>query len=306
MRVSVNPTYYCNFRCSFCYLTNAQLGDHLIIGNDVLAKCLDEIAQHEEITGIDLYGGEIGTLPMQTYRNLKETIRNYYKGPINIITNFSRIHEGFHDDDVTISVSYDFDARQAHKSVWNNMLAFPRELSILILASKNLIQKDVSEMIQQLNMLRNLIAVEIKPYSTNQANQDDITFREYEEFVKKWIEYPDKHFEFVNEFLIEDSLAKASNSFSDDHIYITPRGKFGVLEFDKDDNEFFLELNTFEEYQKWAFKEKVRVAANSFCGSCEYFGNCLSEHLREVKDLDNSCNGFKGLLDWYKNERMEN
>ena len=27
MNLSINPTYYCNFRCDFCYLTPEQLGD---------------------------------------------------------------------------------------------------------------------------------------------------------------------------------------------------------------------------------------------------------------------------------------
>jgi hypothetical protein len=63
-----------------------------------------------------------------------------------------------------------------------------------------------------------------------------------------------------------------------------------------------LEYNTFEEYLQWTEKEKQRVQRNKFCSNCEYFGKCLSEHLREVKDLQNSCNGFKLLLDWYKND----
>jgi hypothetical protein len=64
-------------------------------------------------------------------------------------------------------------------------------------------------------------------------------------------------------------------------------------------------LDHIYQYEDWVQREKGRVAANGYCGTCEYFGKCLSEHLREVKDMTNSCNGFKGLLDWYKNERME-
>jgi hypothetical protein len=108
----------------------------------------------------------------------------------------------------------------------------------------------------------------------------------------------------VNQLLIESVLDKTRNSFSDDHIYITPEGKYGVLEFDLNDNEFFLEYNTLEEYWQWCEKEKHRVGLNKYCSSCEYYGNCLSEHLREVKSLEESCNGFKHLIDWYKNDRF--
>ena len=78
-----------------------------------------------------------------------------------------------------------------------------------------------------------------------------------------------------------------------------------MLEFDPSDNEFFLELDSFRDYVIWTGKEKITVALNDYCSNCEYYGHCLSEHLREVKDLENSCNGFKHLLDWYQDERAQ-
>ena len=60
-----------------------------------------------------------------------------------------------------------------------------------------------------------------------------------------------KKFDFINEARIIDSLEGRYNA-SNNHIYITPNGKFGVLEFDKNDNEYFKELDTFEEYEEWA------------------------------------------------------
>ncbi len=49
---------------------------------------------------------------------------------------------------------------------------------------------------------------------------------------------------------------------------------------------------------------KEKVGMSDICKSCKYFGHCLTEHYRYVENLDNGCNGYKGLLDWY--ERMEN
>jgi hypothetical protein len=174
-----------------------------------------------------------------------------------------------------------------------------------MLASPRLIEKDVAEMIETLNLLPNLQSVEIKPYSTNQSNQHTVYYTQFEEFVKSFLQYPNKKFEFVNEKLINNVLDKTRNSFSDDHVYITPSGNYGVLEFDLNDNEFFLEYETLEQYFKWCETEKARVNRNKYCSDCEYFGNCLSEHLREVKSLEHSCNGFKLLIDWYKNGRVE-
>lgn len=306
MIVSINPTYYCNFRCHFCYLTPKQLSDRNLLSLDILENKLIEILSYTQIDHVDLYGGEIGLLSENYVENLKKTLHNYNIKSININTNLSMVNSVILDEDFYISVSYDFDVREQHERVWTNMIKLSRPFSVLILASDKMIQKNVDDMIIQLNSLTNIQSVEIKPYSENQANCLPVSFKDYEEFIKKWItsKVP-KNFEFVNEYLISDVIDKRRNSFSDDHVYITPEGKFAVLEFDLNDREYFLQYEKFEEYLSWCEKEKLRVSKNKFCSKCEYFGNCLSEHLREVKNLDNGCNGFKHLIDWYKNGRVE-
>lgn len=300
MNLSINPTYYCNFRCHFCYLTEQQLSDRQLLDLNILNNRLQEVSSHSKIEHVDLYGGEIGLLPENYVQDLKSLLRFYGVDSININTNLSMVNKTLIDDDFYLSVSYDFSVREQSERVWNNMFKLERPFSILMLASNKLIGLDVDDMIMQLNLLKNLQSVEIKPYSENQANQLNVTFKDFEEFVKKWITSPiEKKFNFINEQLIEDVLLKEKNSFSDDHIYITPSGNFAVLEFDLNDREYFLHCETFEDYLRWCEKEKERVSKNKFCSSCEYFGNCLSEHLREVKDLKNSCNGFKNLISWY-------
>jgi hypothetical protein len=269
----------------------------------ILQQRLSEISVYSKIDQIDIYGGEIGLLPNNYFNELKEVCQLHGVASLNIITNLSVINDITLDPDCFVSVSYDFDAREKHELVWKNMTMLPRPFSILMLAGEDLIEKNVDDMINRLNLLSNLESVEIKPYSSNQANQQSVSFKDYEEFVKQWITSDvEKKFTLVNELLIQDVIGGHSNSFSDDHVYITPSGNYAALEFDLNDNEFFLEYNTFEEYLQWTEKEKQRVQRNKFCSNCEYFGKCLSEHLREVKDLQNSCNGFKLLLDWYKND----
>jgi hypothetical protein len=199
----------------------------------------------------------------------------------------------------------DWEAREKSDKVYQNMLLSPVPIAVLVLAGPAVLKMDVDELIQSMNLCSSVDSVEIKPYSINQANNHNVSHADYEEFVKKWIESPvKKNFEFINEYYIRDVISKDRNAFSDDHVYITPNGNFGVLEFDLNDNEFFLEYDSLEEYFKWCETEKVRVTKNKYCKNCEYYGNCLSEHLREVKSLEHSCNGFKNLIDWYA--RLEN
>ncbi len=296
MIVSVNPSYFCNFRCDFCYLSTKQLGDQKQISFDKLDELLSQVP---DIEHIDLYGGEVGAMKKSYFYGIKDVIRKYYSGEISINTNYSMMHPGFFDDDVYLSVSYDFEAREKSELVFQNMLMSTVPIAVLILASPKVLKKDVSEMINMLNMCSSITSVEIKPYSINQANAHNVTHKDFEDFVIKWLKLKDNmKFEFVNEDRIIESTKGRYNAFSDDHIYITPSGKFGVLEFDEEDKEFFLELDSWEQYIDWTNKEKKEMIS-PICASCTYFGNCLTEHYRYVKDLDNSCNGYRGLLDWY-------
>jgi sulfatase maturation enzyme AslB (radical SAM superfamily) len=299
--ISINPSYFCNFRCNFCYLTETQLSDTKKISLERLDELLGQVPK---IDYIDLYGGEIGALKKSYFYGMKDTIRKHYDGEINIITNYSMLHEGFYDDDVSLSVSYDFEAREKSDLVFRNMLLSPVPIAVLILASKNVLQKDVEEMIGLLNMCSAITSVEIKPYSINQANADNVTHKDYEDFVKKWLEAKtEKLFQFINEEKIQASLAKEYNAFSDDHIYITPNGKFGVLEFDGEDREYFLELDSWDDYLEWTRKEKETISP--LCKQCPYFGNCLTEHYRYVESLENGCNGYRGLLEYYEGMETE-
>lgn len=300
INISLNPTYLCNFRCEFCYLTPEQLADKKKIDLDRLIEMLHEIkGAGYRINMLDLYGGEIGLLSDEYLEHMRKILMYAGAGDVNVITNLYKIHPYFLHPNVQLSVSFDFEARERHEQVLSNIIKIPKDIAILMLASPKLMEQDVEKMIRVFNGIKNIASVEIKPYSSNQANTLACTDKDFEEFVKKWItSKTQKEFTFVNEEKIRESLREDYSAYSDNHIYITPNGKFGVLEFDSNDNEFFLELDTFQEYLAWSEKEKLRVKANPICGSCPYLGTCLTEHYRDVKSLENSCNGFKHLLDW--------
>ena len=136
-----------------------------------------------KIDHIDLYGGEIGALKKDYYYEIKSVIRKHYNDYININTNFSMLDDRFFEDDITLSVSYDFSAREKSKLVFQNMLMSPKPISVLVLASEEVLKLDINSMIKQLNMCKSIISVEIKPYSTNQANKHVVTHKDFENFV---------------------------------------------------------------------------------------------------------------------------
>jgi len=303
MQLSINPTYFCNFSCSHCYLGTANLQDKLKLDLSKLKLILEDISNHTEITHVDLYGGEIGLLPQEYLKELESTIEPFYQGVINIITNFSNIHPFFSQDNVEITVSYDYIYREHHQKVLSNIVKFEYPIHIIVLAIDDIINnadKDIPIMHEMFSTLGNVRTVEIKPYSGNQYNQQSSTYLDYEEYIEKWLRLKGDY-ELVNRNKIEDCLEGISSSYSDDHIYITPKGNISILDFDDDNNnELFLEVDNFQDYLSWCKKEKEKVINNNICNSCEFLGHCLSEHLKNVKSLENSCNGFINLLSNYK------
>lgn len=293
INVSVNPTYLCNFRCPFCYLTPEQLSDRKRLDLDKLDQLLSDI---EEVGMVDIYGGEIALLGNSYLEAMDKVIRKY-TDDINVISNLSIVDKYFLREDVILSVSFDFDARESHYKVLSNLRKMDKEVAILMLASPKLLGLDVGKMIEELNRLRNIVSVEIKPYSTNQANSLQVSDLDFEKFIMKWMTSPvEKNFKFVNDLNIQASLRGEYSAFSDNHVYITPEGKYAVLEFDRNGKEFFLEMNSISEYKAWTQLERGRVNANSECSKCEFLGKCLTEHYRDVKEGADSCNGYRNLL----------
>lgn len=309
--VSVNPTTLCNFSCDFCYLSSEQLQDKNRIDLSVLDKRLEEVSNHHKIYTVDLYGGEVSLLPIKYAEKMVDIIDKYTDN-INVITNMSRsINKTpwLLRKNITLSVSWDYTCRERWDEVLRNIIETPKQIHILMLVSECVINWSIhmiDEVSNILNNVGNIVSMELKPYSVNQNNCLPVTHDKFEQFVKKWIIHnpaKSRQYEFVNINNIENSLSKQKSSWSDDHVYILPSGKFAVLDFDEHNKEHFTELNTYEEYIEWTIKEKNKSSNNTICNNCPYYGHCLSEHLQNVNSLQHSCNGFRNLLNWYENER---
>jgi hypothetical protein len=181
------------------------------------------------------------------------------------------------------------------------ILTYDGDINILMVATPCILSKNVDELIQQLNLATNIRSVDIKSYSSSQHNELPITWKDYELFLQKWISSPiPKQFECVVERNLLQCLMGQRTAWNDDHVFINPNGKFSIIEYDSNDREFFKELDNIDEFKKHADSEKQRVMNNVFCSSCPWLGRCLTEQYRNVLNINNGCNGFRGLIEWYK------
>jgi MoaA/NifB/PqqE/SkfB family radical SAM enzyme len=299
--LSINPLYLCNFKCPFCYLSTEQLNDKKIIDSNQLFNKLTEISKIRKISHIDLYGGEISLIPEPKFNEIISIIKIFYHDKINIVTNYYATPKYFEREDITLSVSWDYRGREKYLKVYENMLNANKSIHLLFLANLDIIhatKSEISNIISLLNALPKLSSVEIKPYSMSVFNMTTTNFRDHEDFVQRWIDQSKSmKFEFINLKKIQASLEKKYSSWSDNHLYITPKSELAVLDFDEREREYFKVVHSMDEYQNWFENEKQKHTNNSYCKNCKYLGHCLSEHLQEVKDLTNSCNGFFNLLE---------
>ena len=301
--VSINPSFHCNFRCSHCYLSKDQLSDRTRLDLDLLKIQLNEISNSFEISHIDLYGGEIGILPIEYLLKLDSILRKYTDS-INVITNLRIINPYFLKKDVSISVSYDFEFRQDSLIVFDNIQKLNKPVSVLTLAIPEILHKDPIEMISFLNLSTNIQSWEIKKYSSNFSNDLNIPQLKFEAFIELLLSKINlMNYKFINKEQIESCLNSTYISNSSNHIYITPKNTFAVLDF-ANNLEFFNELASFDQYKKWVLKEQELISNNVYCKACKYYdkinkvSRCYTEHVRvPVKDPNVfSCDGSLKLL----------
>ena len=298
LNLSINPTYLCNLRCNFCYLTPTQLSDTKKLDIGRLDEMLFEIGK---IDHVDLYGGEISTLPEKYQKSLLTGIRKHYSGDININTNLIKVSPLLSEAGVITSVSFDGPARERWDVTLSNMAMLNHPFAVLILCSPKVLEFGAQALYDMLSGFSNLISVEIKPYSSNQSNALGVSYVDFEQYVKEWVILSNGAlFDFQNINRLTETLSGKYSAYSDNHVYITPNGKYAVLEFDLNDNEYFLQLDSMADVAAWAADERVKVSTASYCSSCEYLGRCLTEHYRHVDSVDNSCNGFYSLIKWWE------
>ena len=303
VNVQVNPSYLCNFRCHFCYLTEEQLSSKDLIPLEKIEGYLKEITQYREIDIIDLYGGEISLLPKGYVEELLPLLVSYCNR-FNALTNLSTIRDWFYYPFINLCISYDFDAREQHDKVFNNLLELTsngRSFALNLLATPHVMSLDTDEMAKKLSLLTTLEVVEVKPYSTNQANSFNYSFLDYQEFLIRFIDSCTKYNVPCNNLeLVYLALEGETHDYTSSNLFISPTG-LAVLDFDLNGREYFRHFPDFPSVLKWGEREEERIK-HSFCGYCKYLNRCLTEHLGEVKNLDNGCSGLYHLLEHYENK----
>lgn len=296
MNVTVCPTFY---PMNFITKERDVLDDPLPL--DVLEERLRELVAYREIKHIDVMGGEISNLPYDYFVMLMKTLHKFHDGKPNIYSDLDQLASFLKapNPPFTLSVIMNEDEKVHH--TMTNLLQIPYEVEMVVLIRKHHTLADDNQIVttvDSLNRVQNVWSVLFQPYSTSPYLKESLTYKEFEDFLKRFIRSDTFGKVMMNRKMIEQAIRGERKSYASNHVYITPQGKYAVVSYSEP--EALTTFNTFEQYLDYCEDELRVVAGNPFCGHCPYVGHCLTEGYQRVQSLDHSCNGYRLLLDWYK------
>lgn len=302
--VSVQPTFYCNLKCSYCYLGNLR-NKPKILNLEILDKRLKEILFNTEVTTIDIFGGEVSTLSKSYLEDLFITCLKYCDC-INVTSNFSNLEildtlEKYPQINFSLSWNEERPDCSRIEEILNNQNKYfcsQNNKQILTVALPSLLQKDPIEILNKFEKWK--LPVTILRYFSSQKNAFyNLTTEDYENFLMKFIkQYISGNYTFPLNNLIELKNGKFFPTLNS-NLFITPNGNYSWIDHFKN-KEIYIETDDIQMWMQAISEEQIKYKKK--CGKCPFFGFCLAEHL-DFEDINEQyCCGLKNLMKWWIEE----
>lgn len=284
--ITICPTYKCNLKCQFCYLTNLS-SDNLLNLNQ-LSNRLNEIAMIYNIVQIDVYGGQISILDEEYLKQLFSMCFKYVNR-INITTNLTYIPQIFYDQNIIINVGWDYIYKKnneiAIKNIYKLYQKTKKEINV-IMSSKNL-YKHKETILQILNNLP-IYSFKYIPYIKTKQLQEQMDLYHYEQTIKYFITHPIKPICY-NKLLLQNGIKQQSN-----HVFISPLNELQIITFNNCYEEF-ISLNNIRQ-----LKSKNKQMFQCLC--CQHNINCQSQHKNSLLKTNYDCIGLFKLIQWFNKQ----
>lgn len=249
--LSICPTYQCNMNCDFCYLKNHNK-------NILSLEKLDEILKNIEIRVLDIYGGEITTLPEDYSIDFINIINKYYtKEKLSFITNGLKISDFWKEQFLKNEVAFSIDKSRPYQDiVKENIKEFDK-----LNKDYCLITVDIDEIDYDfLNSLKNLEVISIKPYSAPLNGK---------EFNSKMLISYKKAYENNKSLFLKLERVQPNIKLDqrDDirHAFLLPDGELYDIQY-KDNQEYF------EKFDNCTQPVDIK------CLTCKYYKHCFNDH----------------------------
>ena len=300
INLSIIPTNYCNCNCCYCYLGDARK-DNTTLDLDILQQKLDQI--QDEITGISIYGGEIGLLDLN-YLDQLFKIANKYSSDVCCQTSLTNLNivNVCTANAIKLGVSINKERKTNKKTItnWNKLpIDIQRETSILSVVLPSIINSNSKQLLEYYQQF-NCKQVTFIPYSpsVNNHNLYHITNNDYQNFMINILtEYIDNtnKYDFTIGNLIQYTLG--NNCLDNQYLMIDRCGDFVNVKYTKDNLEYF---KRYDSYDDWKNSNKVCIVSQ--CLTCKYFNNhCMADHIKR-NDANDCCCGYYDLCQFLESK----
>lgn len=297
--IDIMLSFHCKKGCPYCYLGELREDKRYVSPADVDSR-LAELWHHGYHAGnIEIYGGDMALLP-KPYVDEIITVCRKYTDFVTAIGNPWKGYDLNHYKDV-LSINME------RKDYYDNItkLCENGATDVITVALPAEIDEDPVYFLDRYQGSTGSLF--IIPYFKSVYNKECshyLSNREYCEFLIRVIDaYLDRSYTFTlaNIGILEDARNGQYNPFADGSIYIGPDGRLGRPKYNENYEEYFCWYNTVEEWEGDTLKE--RREAIYTCGTCQYYGKCVADHMRPFKPGDVCC-GYKPLIEWWEENRV--
>lgn len=300
--LSIQPTFLCNFNCSYCYLGNLRNCSD-ILDLRVLERRIEEILNKYQIRNINLYGGEISLLKPSYLEELVAICTRIGIKP-TVITNLSNdwIIDFCEERSLPLSISLN-EERPYYKETLEKIKKLRnkgnKNLSVVVLPS--ILDKDYLDLMsfyEKLGLEVFFIQYHPSVHSCKSGVVYDININHFSNFLKGIISEKhrkDYEIKIINEDILNN---KDYNPLMSGFLFITPFGQYSTVLY-QNGIERYKYFNNLEEWEECCKKEYKEYFLK--CNLCEYFGKCKAEHLEVIDKKE--CSGLYELQKWYEEKK---
>ena len=291
--------------------------------NSALSKVDKLIANgtlRENITHIDIYGGDIFEIPVSYLKCsiIKPLLDRYQEASVNIVgigndrTPFvtdilmrDLIDE--YGERVSWSVSYNKERPNNKKTLQTlSMLQYRPKDALVVLFPRNI--KDPKEYLTELNALHVNYITFLQYFPSNKNPQYALSYKEFNSMMIKLLrEYfsnrKDYNFKIDNINDLNDVINGNYNVYTDEAIFINPSGQLGFIDYKEFGGNIVEYFKSFDKLADIAiFLDQERKSYEQSCKDCIRYNRCYPEHLNKyaLGDKKDNCCGRLSLINEYE------
>lgn len=296
--IDIMLTYQCKKACDYCYLGKLR-SDKTQVSPELVDERLKELYEHGyHSDNIEIYGGDMGLLSLEYVSSIMD-ICHKYSTYVTAIGNPWKINDLEHYKNV-ISLN------RGRTDYYNNITKICENdrLDMITVALPDVLEEEPDYFLSRYQGSKGkLFIIPFFKSIYNDTYKLNTTNKQFCDFMIRVLDkYLDMNytFELANITILESARDGFYNPFAEGSIYIMPNGKFARPKYTDAFEEYFCYYDSVEDWQKDTETERRETLDK--CGTCEFYGKCIADHMRPFRDEDVCC-GYLPLLQWWEDNR---